>query len=250
MGGLSTQLQAELVGRLLLSVLLGGVLGWERQMGQHPAGLRTHIMVALGSAAYTIAGTYGPNGLGTAQDATRVAAQVVTGIGFLGAGTIWRSGSDRIIYGLTTAASIWVAASIGMLAAFGLYTLAAGCALIGFGVLRLLKGLEQVSLPIRIGPLGHRRRAGTSGSASGHAGAADQRAGEGDENGADTVVATLLMSQDALHEAQDIMASSEPGTPGPAGRKPDRHKTRKRKRRREAPDSPVQISDSPLGGGN
>ncbi len=132
--------EAELVGRIVLSAVLGGVLGWERQLGQQPAGLRTHMLVAIGATAYTLAGTVGVTGLGTTQDPGRVAAQIVTGIGFIGAGTIWRSsGNDRVIRGLTTAASIWVAASIGMLCGFGLYVLAAGCA----AVLRLLRGLER-----------------------------------------------------------------------------------------------------------
>ncbi|MGH2354380.1 MAG: MgtC/SapB family protein [Chloroflexota bacterium] len=145
-------LEVELLGRLLLAVLLGGVLGFERQMGQHPAGLRTHILVSLGAAAFTVAGTYGVAGLGTTQDPGRVAAQIVTGVGFLGAGTIWRSnvGNDRaVIYGLTTAASIWVAASIGMLCGFGLYILAAGSAVFGLMVLRLFKGLENMRFPSR-----------------------------------------------------------------------------------------------------
>jgi|GEM_PF-291358 len=137
--------QAELVGRLALAAVLAGVLGWERQLGQQPAGLRTHMLVSIGSAAFTMAGTYGVSGLGTVQDAGRIAAQIVTGIGFIGAGTIWRSsGSERVIRGLTTAASIWVAASIGMLCGYGLYVLAAGSALVSFTVLRLLRGMERV----------------------------------------------------------------------------------------------------------
>jgi putative Mg2+ transporter-C (MgtC) family protein len=134
----SVLLQIELLGRLLLSVLLGGVLGYEREIGRHPAGLRTHILVSLGAAAFTIAGSYGISGLGTNQDPGRVAAQIVTGIGFLGAGTIWRSNRTNeraAIYGLTTAASIWVAASIGMLTGFGLYVLASGSAVLGLAVL-------------------------------------------------------------------------------------------------------------------
>src|SRR5262245_19267507 len=95
-------IQAELLARMALAALLGGVLGLERQLGQHPAGFRTHMLVALGSAAFTIAGVYGVAGQGTVQDAGRIAAQVVVGVGFLGAGTIWRSGQGRAIYGLTT----------------------------------------------------------------------------------------------------------------------------------------------------
>jgi putative Mg2+ transporter-C (MgtC) family protein len=137
-------LEAELIGRLLLAALLGSVLGWERQMGRHPAGLRTHTLVSLGAAAYTIAGVYGVAGFGTVQDAGRVSAQIITGIGFLGAGTIWRSsGEEGVIRGLTTAATIWVAAAIGMLTAYGLYVLAAGTALISLGVLRMLKQVEH-----------------------------------------------------------------------------------------------------------
>lgn len=145
MPNLTALAEAELVGRLVLSAALAGILGWERQVGQQPAGLRTHMLVSIGATAYTLAGTIGVAGLGTVQDPGRVAAQIVTGIGFIGAGTIWRSsGNDRIIRGLTTAASIWVAASIGMLCGYGLYILATGCALVGFAVLRLIKGLEHL----------------------------------------------------------------------------------------------------------
>jgi hypothetical protein len=107
------------------------------------------MLVSLGAAAYTMAGTYGVQGFGTVQDAGRVAAQVVTGIGFIGAGTIWRStGNDRVIRGLTTAASVWVAASIGMLCGFGLYLLAIGCALLTLVVLRLVRMVENGPLAL------------------------------------------------------------------------------------------------------
>ena len=147
-GGASLSLELELLSRLLLAILLGGLLGLERELGRHAAGLRTHILVALGSAAFTIAGTYGGVGLGTNHDTSRVAAQIVTGIGFLGAGTIWRSSQPEgrgIIYGLTTAANIWVAAAVGMLCGYGLYILAAGTSVIGVVVLRLAKRIEQSS---------------------------------------------------------------------------------------------------------
>jgi putative Mg2+ transporter-C (MgtC) family protein len=147
-GGASIALELELLARLLLAVLLGGLLGLERELGRHAAGLRTHILVALGSAAFTIAGTYGGEGLGTNHDNSRVAAQIVTGIGFLGAGTIWRSSQPEgrgVIYGLTTAANIWVAAAVGMLCGYGLYILAAGTAVIGIVVLRVAKRVEDSS---------------------------------------------------------------------------------------------------------
>jgi uncharacterized membrane protein YhiD involved in acid resistance len=148
MATLPVPLQAELLGRLILAALLGSVLGWERQLARHPAGLRTHMLVSLGAAAYTVAGAFGGwallgAGVGTVEDPGRVAAQIITGIGFLGAGTIWRSsGEEGVVRGLTTAASIWVAAAIGMLTGYGLYVLAAGTALLSFTVLRLIKGVE------------------------------------------------------------------------------------------------------------
>jgi putative Mg2+ transporter-C (MgtC) family protein len=155
----SLALQLELLGRLLLAAVLGGLIGLEREMARHAAGLRTHILVTLGAAAFTVAGTYGVQGLGTNQDPGRVAAQIVTGIGFLGAGTIWRyreSDGQGSIRGLTTAATIWVAAAIGMLTGFGLYYLAAGSAVIGLVVLRVLKVFD----PMVAGRGGGRSRTG------------------------------------------------------------------------------------------
>jgi putative Mg2+ transporter-C (MgtC) family protein len=157
----SLALQLELLGRLLLAAVLGGLIGLEREMARHAAGLRTHILVTLGAAAFTVAGTYGVQGLGTNQDPGRVAAQIVTGIGFLGAGTIWRyrqSDGQGSIRGLTTAATIWVAAAIGMLSGFGLYYLAAGTAVIGLVVLRVLKVFD----PMVAGTGGVRSRTGIS----------------------------------------------------------------------------------------
>jgi putative Mg2+ transporter-C (MgtC) family protein len=139
--------ELELLLRLVLAVLLGGLLGLERELGRHSAGLRTHVLVTLGAAAYTIAGTYGVAGLGTVQDAGRVAAQIVTGVGFLGAGTIWRNsqpGERGVIYGLTTAASIWVAAAVGMACGFGLYFLGTACAVLGFLVLRADEPMDRI----------------------------------------------------------------------------------------------------------
>lgn len=111
----------ELILRLLLAAALGSVLGYEREARNKTAGLRTHTLVALGAAMFTIAGAFGLAGEGV--DPTRVAAQVVTGIGFIGAGTIVRSGLT--VTGLTTAATLWMAAALGVASAVGLYEVAA-----------------------------------------------------------------------------------------------------------------------------
>src|SRR5687768_6586470 len=100
----------ELIVRVLLATGLGAVIGLEREISDQPAGLRTHILVSLGAALFTIAGAYGLIDFDTGEvariDPTRVAAQVVTGIGFLGAGAIIQRGLN--VRGLTTAASLWV----------------------------------------------------------------------------------------------------------------------------------------------
>ena len=114
---ISTQL--ELALRLLLALLLGAAVGVEREYSRHPAGLRTLVLVSLGSCLFSSLGLVLVT---SGTDPTRIAAQVVTGIGFLGAGAILRQGDG--IKGLTTAASIWVVAAIGMACGFGLFVLA------------------------------------------------------------------------------------------------------------------------------
>jgi putative Mg2+ transporter-C (MgtC) family protein len=111
--------------RLSLAAVLGGAIGFERELREREAGLRTHLLVCVGSALFTIISAYGFHDFLTSGDAvvrtdpTRIAAQVVTGIGFLGAGAIIRQGVS--IRGLTTAATLWVAAAIGMAAGAGYY---------------------------------------------------------------------------------------------------------------------------------
>jgi putative Mg2+ transporter-C (MgtC) family protein len=102
----------ELLARLGLAALLGAVIGFEREVQNHPAGARTHALVALGSALFTIAGAYGFSGAGDTLDPSRVAGQVATGVGFIGAGAILRIGLN--VRGLTTAATLWLAAALGV----------------------------------------------------------------------------------------------------------------------------------------
>jgi putative Mg2+ transporter-C (MgtC) family protein len=121
--------ELELVGRLLVAALLGGVVGMEREVTGHTAGLRTHISVALGSALFVMAGAYGMDEFFQRREDTnvqvsvdRVASTVVTGVGFLGGGAIVKYGAS--VRGLTTAASLWVTAAIGLAVGLGSYTLA------------------------------------------------------------------------------------------------------------------------------
>ena len=144
----------EIAGRLLLAVVLGGLVGLERELTDHPAGVRTHITVALGSALFVIAGAYGFEEFITDGDTNvtvgvdRVASTVVTGIGFLGGGAILKHGIT--VKGLTTAGSLWVVAALGMAVALGSYAAALTGTLI---VLAVLVGLR---VPERW--LGGRRR--------------------------------------------------------------------------------------------
>ncbi|RJX27258.1 MAG: MgtC/SapB family protein [Dethiobacter sp.] len=113
----------EIAFRLFLAVVLGGVVGFERERQNRPAGFRTHILVCVGSALVMLVSAYGFTGelehIGGGVDPSRIAAQVVAGVGFLGAGTIIRHGNT--ITGLTTAASIWIVSGIGLAAGIGFY---------------------------------------------------------------------------------------------------------------------------------
>ena len=114
--------------RLALAAVLGGLIGMERELREREAGLRTHLLVAVGSALFTIVSAYGfdaflESGADVVQtDPTRIAAQIVTGIGFLGAGAIIRQGFS--VRGLTTAATLWVVAAVGLAAGAGYYSAA------------------------------------------------------------------------------------------------------------------------------
>ena len=110
----------DVVIRILLALVLGGLIGLEREIREHSAGFRTHILVAVGAAVFTLASSYGLEG--TDHDPNRISAQVVTGIGFLGAGAIVRYGVT--VRGLTTAASLWAVAAVGLTVGQGFYSAA------------------------------------------------------------------------------------------------------------------------------
>ncbi|MCX6799436.1 MAG: MgtC/SapB family protein [Candidatus Diapherotrites archaeon] len=110
------------IERLIISAVLGGLIGVEREMHEKPAGFRTHIFVCLGATLFTLV-SLSIGGDSSTVDISRIAAGVVTGIGFLAAGTIFRE-RDRTV-GLTTAADLWVVAAIGLTVGIGYYSLAA-----------------------------------------------------------------------------------------------------------------------------
>ncbi|NBG89596.1 MgtC/SapB family protein [Isachenkonia alkalipeptolytica] len=133
----------EIALRLFLAAVLGGIIGFEREVSNRPAGFRTHILVTLGSCLIMILSAYGFHGLGpdgSGGEPARLAAQVVSGIGFLGAGTILREGTN--VRGLTTAASIWISGGIGLAIGLGYYAAASLTTLLALFSLMGLKALE------------------------------------------------------------------------------------------------------------
>ncbi len=135
-------LSAELLIRLVVGTVLGGVIGYERDVHGRPAGLRTHLIVALASTTFMLVSThfvyfqhYTKDDLVTV-DTSRIAASVVTGIGFLGGGAILRTGLS--VQGLTTAAGLWLVAAIGLSAGAGMYVVSVTATLFGVLALSLL----------------------------------------------------------------------------------------------------------------
>ena len=137
--------------RVISAICLGFIVGFEREITNKYAGLRTHILVCLGACVFTIISIYGfpelvdwqiegynPTGI---RDTARVAAQVVTGIGFIGAGTVLRNGPT--VFGLTTAATLFMAASIGMACGSGMYGLAIIASILSVAVLTLIRVFEK-----------------------------------------------------------------------------------------------------------
>jgi len=139
---ISTTEELEIVARLALAGALGGFVGLERELRGYPAGIRTLALVAIGAALFTeMSQNFGP-------DSGRVAAQIVTGIGFIGAGLIFREGYT--VRGITTAATIWAAAAMGMAVGVELYIVAIATAVLLFVVLEarpLTRRFERVIRP-------------------------------------------------------------------------------------------------------
>jgi putative Mg2+ transporter-C (MgtC) family protein len=128
----------EMTLRVALALLVGAIPGMEREYHGSPAGLRTHMLVAGGAACFTLVSIFG---FGDGVDPSRVAAQIVSGVGFLGAGTIWLKNSGP--GGLTTAAGIWMVAAIGMLLGAGMYWLAVSSGVLLFVTLRILRSVKH-----------------------------------------------------------------------------------------------------------
>ncbi|HWL33626.1 MAG TPA: MgtC/SapB family protein [Gaiellaceae bacterium] len=163
---------AEALLRLLVAAGLGGAIGLERELRDHEAGFRTHLLVSLGACVFTLVSAYAwtdwtfSTASGVVFDPTRIAAQIVTGIGFLGAGAIIVRGIS--VRGLTTAATLWVVAAIGMAAGTGYYAVGVGAALlvlISLGPLKLISTRlvarvrpEEAELAIQLVPDGEASR--------------------------------------------------------------------------------------------
>ncbi len=134
-------LEIEYIARMIISLLLGALIGLERESIRRPAGLRTHMLVSLGSTLFMIAS------LEFNLDPARIAAGVVTGMGFIGAGTIMaeKERNKEIVLGVTTAASLWTTSAIGLLVGMGEFTLAITAAVLTFIVLisRLLESKDK-----------------------------------------------------------------------------------------------------------
>ena len=150
------QYELVFIGRLVLALLLGGVIGIERELKNRSAGCRTHILVAVGSCLFMLVSlsmpriidSMMPHGIVNNADPGRIAAQVVSGIGFLGAGAILQS--KRRVIGLTTAASLWAVAAVGLAVGAGLYLTAAVATLLTFIILTWFSKLEdQIDLLVQ-----------------------------------------------------------------------------------------------------
>ena len=139
---LPIEIQLDLALRLTVGLVLGAVIGFERELHRQPAGFRTHSLVSLGAALFTVVSAFGFRGDDTV-DPTRIAAQIVSGIGFIGAGTILQYRGH--IRGLTTAASLWSVAAIGTAAGAGLYVVAIIGTVLILVILSILDRVEAMA---------------------------------------------------------------------------------------------------------
>lgn len=153
---MDTFFNADFIIRLFMALILGFALGLERELTNKYAGLRTHILVCLGACIFTLISIYGfptyapgdnviVNNATGIRDTSRVAAQIVTGIGFIGAGTVLRNGP--MVFGLTTAATLWISASIGMACGAGIFDIAIIATVLSVAVLTLIRIFERQFLP-------------------------------------------------------------------------------------------------------
>lgn len=140
-------LHVDLLLRVLVGTVLGAIIGYERRMHRRPAGLRTHLLVALAASTFMVVSTHFiyfqhyVQGDMVAVDPSRIAASVVTGVGFLGGGAILRTGVN--VQGLTTAAGLWLCAAIGLSAGAGMYVVSVFSTVLGVVALTLLRQLEH-----------------------------------------------------------------------------------------------------------
>jgi putative Mg2+ transporter-C (MgtC) family protein len=171
---LSVSAQLELGLRLVAGLVLGAIVGLEREFHRQPAGFRTHSLVSMGAALFAIISAYGYANANI--DPTRITAQIVSGIGFIGAGTILQFRGH--VRGLTTAASLWAVAAIGTAAGTGLYVLAVMSTVLILIVLALLDRVEDYARRRWVtdgGPSGATRTSGTGSDLAGQKQASDGR---------------------------------------------------------------------------
>ena len=142
----NTDFYALIAARLISAIIFASMLGIERELTGKVAGLRTHILVCAGACVFTLLSIYGfkmhiTEGISGVNDPARIGAQIITGIGFIGAGTIMRTGSN--ILGITTAATLWMAAAIGMACGCGMYAIGLFATLLTLFVLILIRQFEK-----------------------------------------------------------------------------------------------------------
>ena len=141
------EISIDFIVKVLFSMLFGAIIGLEREVTNKFAGLRTHMLVSLGACIFTILSIHGfPVDTNRYNaDPARIAAQIVTGIGFIGGGTVLRMGNN--IYGITTASTLWLAASVGMACGAGFYVLGGICSFFALFTLVVIRTMEVKFLP-------------------------------------------------------------------------------------------------------